>query len=139
MSASRISFVAVALVLSAGTGACSKSKGDGDAVTTSSAPGSVEGASKNAAPSGGTVVTCMTTAGLCSEWSGLTLGELKEAQDSCDDPGDKFGSTPCPRKNAFASCKHPKEKVTLFLPKTAGFTMKDAKEMCEDGELSQIK
>ncbi|NOU29763.1 MAG: hypothetical protein HOO96_17800 [Polyangiaceae bacterium] len=134
MSASRISFVAIALVLAA----CSKSKGDGEAVTTSSAAGTVEGANKPA-PSGGTVVTCMTTAGLCSEWSGLTLGELKEAQDSCDDPGDKFGSTPCPRKNAFASCKHPKEKVTLFLPKTAGFTMKDAKEMCEDGELSQIK
>ncbi len=139
MFASRISFVALAFALSSAAVACSKSKGDGDAVTTSSAAGTAEAANKNAAPSGGTVVTCTTTGGLCSEWSGLTLTELKEAQESCDDPGDKFGSTPCPRKNAFASCKHPKEKVTLFLPKTPGFTMKDAKEMCEDGELVQIK
>jgi hypothetical protein len=137
MSVSRRSLVALSLMIAL-TPACSKEKGEGE-VTITSGSGTVEAARKTAPPSPGGVMSCMTAEGLCSEWSGLSPRELKEAKESCEEPGEKFSATPCPRKDAFATCRHLKEKVTIFLPKAAGFTMKDAKEMCEDGELSQIK
>jgi hypothetical protein len=141
MSSSRTRIALFIALLSFATGACSKAKSDGDAVATSAASGAAEATAKGAAAAAApaNVVSCHAAEGLCSEWTGLTLSELKEAQESCSDPGEKFGTTPCPRKAAFASCRHAKEKVTLFIPKADGMTMKDAKEICEDGELTPIK
>jgi hypothetical protein len=82
------------------------------------------------------VISCQQKA-LCAEWSGLTLGEAKEAQDSCNEPGAKFGSGACSRKNVVGVCRHRDEKVTMYIYKSlAVANAKDAKEICDDGEFT---
>lgn len=72
---------------------------------------------------------------VCSEWTGLTLGELKEAQGSCNDPGAKFGSGKCPSQKLLGTCAHPEEKVKIYIYESeAAHSVADAKEICDDGQ-----
>jgi hypothetical protein len=145
----RARFFAFSLLLSSLLG-CSKSSETSTTTTTSnpapsaaaSADPAVAAPKKAAAPipdSPAGVISCQQKA-LCAEWSGLTLGELKEAKESCNDPGARFGSGACPRKNVMGICRHRDAKVTMYIYKSiAVANAKDAKEICDDGEFTPAK
>ena len=87
---------------------------------------------------GGVVRSCVTKdTPMCAEYSNLTFKELSEAQESCSDVGEKFGPTPCSRKNVLGVCRHKADKVTMYIYKgSLVATVKDAKELCDDGEFT---
>ncbi len=86
-----------------------------------------------------TVVSCNSKGdlGMCSEWSGLTRAETKEAKGSCNDPGSVFSKTRCTSDGLLATCEHKEEHVKMFLYKSALVkTVQGARELCEDGEFT---
>lgn len=129
----------IAACLFLATVACSKPNETSTTTTTSNpAPSaSARAAAPKPVPEAPSDVISCNQKALCAEWSGLTLGEAKEAQDSCNEPGAKFGAGACPRKNVIGICRHRDEKVTMYIYKSlAVANTKDAKEICDDGEFT---
>lgn len=125
--------------------ACSKSEaqpapsGVPAAAPSAAAPSAaVAPAARNVQAAG--VFTCkVTLGGMCSEWGGLGPGEVKEARDSCKDDG-VFGTQPCPTAGLLGTCAHKEQKVKIHLYKSVAIaSLKDAKEICDDGVFTPAK
>jgi len=86
-----------------------------------------------------TVVSCNSKGdlGMCSEWSGLTRAETKEAKGSCNDPGSVFSTARCSSAGLLATCEHKEEHIKMFVYKSAFVkNVQGARELCDDGELT---
>jgi hypothetical protein len=74
---------------------------------------------------------------MCSEWSGLTRAETKEAKGSCNDPGSVFSHARCTSEGLLATCEHKDEHVKMFVYKSAFVkNVQGARELCDDGDFT---
>ncbi len=130
--------LALPLVLAA----CGKKKGDAPASATSTTSATTAAPEGNlaAARDDGPVFSCKTPdLGLCSEWRGLARSELAEAKSSCSDPGETFSNKPCATTGVIATCENAEEKVKLYITRSAAVgSLKDAKELCDDGKFTAL-
>jgi hypothetical protein len=127
-----------AVVLGLATFACGK-KADstaapapaGSAATVANgqpAPAAAKPASDSDGPS------CKSKEGFCVEWTGLAITDLKDAMQSCQEPGDDFEMHGCATQNLIGTCDHPSDKTKMYLYKSDVIgTVAEAKAFCDDG------
>lgn len=70
-------------------------------------------------------------ADLCLEWQKLEPEELLAAKQDCNDSEGKFGSAPCQKDRAVASCGHESGGAIVYLYPTPALDLGAAENECK--------
>lgn len=123
---STTSICAIAMLLACNVAGCDKKaeSSPGKATAVSSSPSAVPLGSSGVGPR-----SCLNH-DLCSEWQKLTVEEMLDARQDCNQSEGKFGSTLCPRDRAIASCSHESGGAVVYLYETNVLDLRAAEVEC---------